>query len=120
MSEHSADPVRRYKLRGTMSFRGAPVDWNARAVIWTGSDWREPVRHFVGRLSGLLRVGHARGWRYRLHLWLFRCVDDRDRTYKGRGVLLARRLLNTEADVDARDAWSLANRYWRANERQSA
>jgi hypothetical protein len=47
-------------------------------------------------------------------------TDDRQRDYRGRfgrSVEVARRLLNTAEDVEARSAGHLAGRYWEVKER---
>ena len=114
------EPLTAYRLRATMQpMVGAPVNWNARAIIWSGNDRRYYLRRMVGRAYRLARCGHPRGWRYRLGLWLFRLTDDRDRTYSP-SVRFWRRLLNTQADVAARLAWAETNRYWRMSERRRA
>lgn len=97
---------RTYKLRGVMSFRGAPVDWNARACIWHGSDRREPVRHMLRKLGWRCKYGG------RLRRFLLDTTDDRDREYSSR-CRTARRWLGTDADVEARKAWMVACKYWR-------
>lgn len=115
-----AAPMGRYRLRATMTpLHGAPVNWNARAIIWSGADRRFWLRKGVrwgGRRIRPRRVIRVRSWRYRASMWLFRCIDDRDRTYTP-WVARARRMLNTGADVEARKAWIATNMYWRARGR---
>lgn len=95
-----------YRVVGPCRLSGQPVNWNARAICWSGADWRAPVRQFIHRRF------HSR--------WFQAVTDDRDNDYRdryGAGVDLARRILNTEEDVEARKAGHLANRYWDSLER---
>lgn len=122
MSDPMGAPLGRYRLGGVMTpMQGQPVNWNARAMVWSGMDRRYYLRVAVRRLSVI--IGGALGSpnsphgsrRQRAAFWLRRCVDDRPGRYKP-GVQRVRRLLNTQADVEARKAWAETNRYWRRRE----
>lgn len=114
-----------YRLRSTMRpMVGAPVNWNARAVIWSGTDRRYWLRESVRRVAWLLRRNVSgrvdRSRRFRSGAWLLRCVDDRTSAHYTAAQRRIRHLLNTQADVEAREAWAATNRYWRARERMKA
>ena len=107
------DTEKVYAIIGTCRLSGQPVNWNARAICWSGADWRAPARRVLRRM----------GWRLpnpRVRRWIHAVTDDRQRDYRdryGRSVEVARRVLNTSEDVEARTAGHLANRYWETKER---
>lgn len=122
MTTATKEALGRYRLGGVMKpLQGQPVNWNARAMVWSGMDRRYHLRVLVRRLSSLIAgpVGSPTcpfgSRRQRVGYWLRRCIDDRPGRYSP-GVLRARRLLNTQADVEAREAWADTNRYWRQRE----
>jgi hypothetical protein len=103
-----------YRVSGPCRLSGQPVNWNARAICWSGADWRAPLR----------RALHRHGWKLtpssKIRRWVLAITDDRNRDYRdryGRSVEVARRFLNTAEDVDARTAGNLAQQYWNALER---
>lgn len=116
----SGEPLGRYRLTGVMTpMRGQPLNWNARALVWSGMDRRYHLRRLV-RCAALLIGGDLgsptcpRGsLRSDAAYWLRRCIDDRPSTRYTAAQRYARRLLNTQADVEARKAWAETNRYWR-------
>ena len=102
-----------YKLRGRMQFRGAPVEWNPMARIWCGTDRREHLRRLLRKIACRLPSTSATA---RL---LLRITDDREsQRYTPRQQTL-RRLLNTQADVEARQAFHLACKYWRKRQQRA-
>lgn len=108
------DTEKTYRVVGTCRLSGQPVNWNARAICWSGDDTLAPLRRVLRHL----------GWRlpqnFKVHRWLLATTDDRRDDYRcryGRSVEVARRILNTGEDVEARAAGNLAEHYWDAKER---
>jgi hypothetical protein len=102
-----------YRVVGPCRLSGQPVNWNARAICWSGADWRAPIRQRLRGLAWKLRSG-------KVQRWILAATDNRSDAYRnryGQSVEVARRLLNTAEDVEARKAGNLASRYWETLER---
>ncbi len=114
-------PLGRYRLRTTMTpLAGQPVNWNARAHTWSGNDWRYWLRVAVAKVVARIPHTRAASRSYRLRMWVWRCIDNRPSERYTVGQRRIRRLLNTQADVDARQSWAETNKYWKQRERDRA